>query len=173
MGCDIHMYIEYKVDDGEWIAHESHVETEEEGIRPISATGRNYYLFGLLAGVRSIDSGNNLKPRGLPLDVTSVIKKAHEHWGVDAHSVSFLFMEEFKDVIRKYNKTKREHRIPLNPKRTDMFFDYNHGFIQFPPSFSTIISGAKKHKADIQADFILLGAKPPNVEYRLIFWFDN
>lgn len=57
MGCDIHMYVEYRAkDSGHWY-------TFGQKINP----GRNYRLFGLLAGVRSGEEPM-FQPRGMPED---------------------------------------------------------------------------------------------------------
>lgn len=57
MGCDIHCYIEY---------HDGHDRWSGFGgrINP----GRNYRLFGALAGVRT-DAIEHVQPRGLPPDI--------------------------------------------------------------------------------------------------------
>lgn len=59
--------------------------------------GRNYYLFGCLAGVRG-----NIPcisyPRGIPDGVNEWIKKYIDKYGVDGHSHSWYTLEELLDV---------------------------------------------------------------------------
>jgi len=58
MGCDIHMYVEYKRSDND----REQFTNFGSRINP----GRNYYMFGLLSkGVRS-DNENGIEPKGLP-----------------------------------------------------------------------------------------------------------
>ncbi len=59
MGTDIHETWEHKGDDGIW--------TEIEGVPGIR---RNYYLFGVLAGVRGQCAVPMQRDRGIPADST-------------------------------------------------------------------------------------------------------
>jgi len=174
MGCDIHMYVEYKVDDGEWKAHEQHIEEVEDeykSVRSVTATGRNYDLFGLLAGVRTYSDGR-VKPKGLPKNISPMIKRASEYWGGDGHSHSHMTLEQFEKVLEDYNRREKDYKIKPT-KRTDMFYSHDMKYEEHPPSFSTVVSGCKRHAEELKADFILLGQEPPKIKHRLIFWFDN
>jgi hypothetical protein len=88
MGCDIHMYFERKLDNGSWTNIPS---DEEYGGYYVC---RNYILFGYLAGVRNY----NVKPiadqRGIPKDVSKTIYEIYFDFGSDAHSASYLTIEE-------------------------------------------------------------------------------
>lgn len=64
--------------------------------------GRNYELFGVLAGVRSKEFNPIDYPRGLPEDVTEEIKNEHQEWDVDAHSATYYTLDELLDS--KYRK---------------------------------------------------------------------
>ncbi len=57
--------------------------------------GRNYDLFGALAGVRN----DNMEliadmDRGLPDDVSEEICNISDEWGMDAHSHNYLYLDE-------------------------------------------------------------------------------
>ena len=55
MGCDIHVFVEYRR-NGEWV--------QLGAFRP----GRDYHMFGLLAGVRDESVSPVVEPRGFPDD---------------------------------------------------------------------------------------------------------
>ena len=58
-------------------------------------TGRNYTLFGTLAGVRdrSLEMISDIR-RGLPDDVSDEVCELSDRWGFDAHSHNYLTLEE-------------------------------------------------------------------------------
>lgn len=162
MGCDIHVFIEYKVNDDQWKAHHKHVEDKNGHIRSVSATGRNYELFGELAGVRSSGGFAN----GLPEDVSDIIKQESDYWTSDGHSHSHMSLEKYEKILKQQNYEMTD--------RTDMFYDWeNIDYIKSPPSFTTIVSGCKRHAEELQTDAILLDDNVPTIKHRLIFWFDN
>jgi len=77
-------------------------EVEFEGKLPNLYTdtpydGRNYELFGVLAGVRSREYDMIDYPRCLPNDVSKEIKDEHERWGIDAHSATYYTLDELLD----------------------------------------------------------------------------
>jgi hypothetical protein len=93
MGCDIHAYVEQREGEGcPW---------EYAGELDI---WRNYTLFAVLADVRNgwsfagYDLGDAVvpisKPRGLPEDVTDVVKNESGGWGCDGHSYSYASFRE-------------------------------------------------------------------------------
>ncbi len=77
-------------------------ESEFEGKLPNLYTdtpydGRNYVLFGVLAGVRGNEFNPIDYPRCLPNDVSKEIKDEHERWGIDAHSATYYTLDELLD----------------------------------------------------------------------------
>jgi len=84
MGCDIHEVVERKGKYG-W---------ENSGCPDLN---RDYELFAVLAGVRN---SYNLKPisepKGIPDDVSSIVRSWVEHWDSDGHSHSWLTLKELK-----------------------------------------------------------------------------
>jgi len=84
MGCDIHAFLEMKV-DGKWLQY-----------APIDMQ-RNYALFSKMAGVRGhvepIDT-----PRGLPKNVSEVVQLHRDRWGRDGHSDSWLSAKEISEL---------------------------------------------------------------------------
>lgn len=105
MGCDIHMYVEYKrknenvwktgdyfVKGGVWAEDDGYARKELHG-------SRNYTLFTTLAGVRDYGEGNSIvsEPRGLPVDVSDYVKQESDRWDGDGHTHSWLTLKELKD----------------------------------------------------------------------------
>lgn len=84
MGCDIHMFVETRGDDGWRMAMG---EDDSYGTR-------NYAVFGILAGVRRRGIGPISEPRGLPHDTSDGVSKEHEFWEMDGHSASWLALPE-------------------------------------------------------------------------------
>ena len=166
MGCDAHMYVEYKNKE----SNNKNWTSFGNRINP----GRNYWMFGLIAGVRSefIESYN---AKGIPIDLaysaSSDFKlficnepepgcctlddaKRYQSYGrkieyrdgepifvehPDWHTPTWLTIEEFENVITTHNK-----------------MDYAHK----EPEYEAILSAMKKLE-----EF--------NNEVRIIIWFDN
>lgn len=115
MGCDIHMYVEYKktVNNKEqWICGDYFKKTpyhngedeSEKAFEKIELHGnRNYQLFTTLAGVRDytqqvVPVSN---PKGVPEDACEFVKKENESWDSDGHTHSWLTLKELRDYQSK------------------------------------------------------------------------
>jgi hypothetical protein len=73
-------------------------------------SGRNYYLFSILADVRNNGSIDPLDyPRGIPNDCSSGYSYITKQWGVDAHSHSYFTLKELLDV--NWDNYKKEHLL--------------------------------------------------------------
>jgi hypothetical protein len=100
------MYTERKV-NGEWVL-------AEPSTRQLSSfsgdhyyisvpyqfqiyTGRNYQLFGVLAGVRQC-SDQKFERKGFPEDASPIVRGIYEQWGGDAHTPSYLTLKELKSI---------------------------------------------------------------------------
>ena len=162
MGCDIHLFVEYKQYDN-WYPF---------GYAELRLN-RNYKMFGMMAGVRR-NTELSFDPRGLPSDVSTVVDgenklyvsddsekytsvesaKRYEKMGCeityrdgkpvwvehpDWHSHSWLKREEYDKILDKY---KGEELHPLSP-------DY------------------------ISLKHIMYAYEANGSETRLVFWFDN
>ena len=110
MGCDIHLYVENRV-NGAWRAAECFVQDKDD---PKSCadvpyekrlySGRNYNLFSILADVRNgygfagVPTGAGYKPmskpKGLPADVSPEVKAVSDQWDGDGHSHSWFTVAE-------------------------------------------------------------------------------
>jgi hypothetical protein len=110
MGCDIHVYTEFKR-DGVWHSadHWEKSKYSEEETIPMRFEcfgSRNYALFSFLANVRQRTWGNEVpvlaEPRGIPQDVS---KRVREDAGLgDLHSLSFFTLTELRAGWEIYHK---------------------------------------------------------------------
>ena len=171
MGCDIHMFVEYRVDGGKWLVHPGHkIEIEEEDTihqyihySEVSATSRNYELFGALAGVRC--DGPDAK--GRPHDCSEFVAGAIKSWDDDGHSHSYLSLDEFESILNSF-----DYYPPTD--RADMFYDYKNGYDKRPPDYTTIVTACRKHAMELAVDGILLDTeKVTEIEHRVVVFFDN
>ena len=164
MGCDIHMYIEYRsTQDGEWQPVEEHVKESDDWIKEVTATGRRYAIFAELACVRG--SGMYFA-RGLPNDISPRVRAAVSSWGIDAHSHSYLSLEEFEKVIKKCKKY-----IDTSSKDDRAFYNFLDD--DPPPCWISVLNFCKKLKQTKELDNTIFGEKIFNVDVRLVFWFDS
>ncbi|MCY9511320.1 hypothetical protein M5W68_06935 [Paenibacillus larvae] len=122
MGCDIHLFVEKKV-NGAWVALkginepmiqylqtsllkckergadtlwlEEWIKEEKEKTYNFVDILRNYRLYAALADVRNYDGVKPIcEPRGLPSDVSAVVKEQSDEWGRGAHDRSYLTAKE-------------------------------------------------------------------------------
>lgn len=122
MGCDIHFYVEKRV-DGKWVTADKWTEDKYElGAMAVDhddqfLTSRNYDLFGILANVRNgygfagTPTGAGyvpmFAPRGVPNNASSEYKAVVERYGADGHSHSWASVAEIMayDWTQKTTKT--------------------------------------------------------------------
>lgn len=90
MGCDIHFYVERINSKNKW-----------SSVSEKFYISRSYTLFGVLAGVRSDLFEPFIEPRGIPNDVSSKIKREFKSWSGDAHTPSYIFLNELLDFKEK------------------------------------------------------------------------
>jgi hypothetical protein len=125
MGCDIHLYTEKKIKrkdkefwwcvdnfkPNEWnLDYSDEPQFSHKSIYDI----RNYDLFAALADVRNY--GNIIpidEPRGLPDDISDIVKKEAEIWHGDGHSYSWLTAKEIFIYNNKYSETIQSGLITL------------------------------------------------------------
>jgi len=86
MGCDIHAYLERKVED-KWVM------VKQVGFHkydPGNFCNRDYNYFAALAGVR----GGGPEAKGLPDDVSDSVQMHSNDWNTDGHSHSYMPISE-------------------------------------------------------------------------------
>jgi hypothetical protein len=93
MGCDIHLYIEYKSKKPQYDGRESTWHSFGNRINP----GRNYAMFGLMANVRNCYSDGKLpvlvEPRGMPDDATYSTADDNRIYISETESENYVCME--------------------------------------------------------------------------------
>ena len=184
MGCDIHVHVEYKKDlftgydaenkpqyESKWICgdyfHKNPYFGSDEYEKEWSLVGlcdsRNYAMFSVLANVRNYGETEYIdEPRGLPEDVTEMVKEDAENWGIDGHSHSYLTLKELIDFQNK--QTPLRHRGMISPENEVLL-----------PMIEAL-----KTRAD-ELYFICRFSWDRNYDecyqkaenIRIVFWFDN
>lgn len=99
MGCDIHFYVERKV-NGIW-EQQFDPDVKNHGLHSKGKYWthvRNYMLFGLLAGVRNHEVTPISVPRGVPEDLSESLKVEWENWIGDGHTPSYFLLKELLDA---------------------------------------------------------------------------
>lgn len=187
MGCDSHFFLERRINNGPWGLDPSHKFGEDlrDGfLYPLeipSLSGRSYYLFGLVAGVRSYDVTPIAQPRGLPSDVSKEILSYFTDYKPDFHTPTYLTPKElekalnkyYKHIKREYSNADDEYVSSLRDAPSDDAFRYNvvlsDDFVRIN---SSIIKYIRSHLDWEKVENKLLGAKN-KTEYRIIVWFDS
>jgi hypothetical protein len=201
MGCDIHLFTEIKksinsqdkwVNADNWRYNPYYKEGNDDGEEMLHVeslySGRNYELFGILAGVRDPNNDAIDDPRGLPEDVSSVTKKASDRWDGDGHSHSWLTLRELKEYQGLHPVVKRSGFI--SPEAAELLDageetpdvwcqatsvttwvkrEWEEGYDVLKP----IIDEMDKRVRD---EFWVWGNEPkPELDekIRIVFWFDN
>lgn len=199
MGCDIHMFVEYKCGNGmPWQADEHHFPVwesrckddedvpEAEWCDHCRDDGDNQkycdagYLdysqvratgrdYTLFGLLASVRGDGPREALGLPENVSELVAAAAERAGGDGHSHSYMSLEEFKRVCL-------EERDLEPTTFDDAFYDleYPGGYKDQPPDYTTLINYCEKLKDKNSIDKHILGPDTSTeVQIRLVFWFDN
>lgn len=175
MGCDITIVVEYRDGaDDNWkridIAN-PYARKRDDG-RPVYLTpydGRNYALFGILAGVRS----NELKQiddiRGLPMDCDPKTREEYETPDYGYFGASYYTLEELllwaKDKSNFYIMSPEEMEYydiePKDREEMECFSDMARS------SLYRLIYGAETLASAVEEQYLL------SRDVRIVFWFDN
>ncbi len=150
MGCDIHIY-EEGFKDGVWHLIKGdtnpNLDPDKDEYEEFWE-GRNYTLFGLIAGVR--DSGARaFDAVGFPDDAAPETKEAYSWWGGDCHTPSHLYFEELTDFVMNKREKYTKFYYP-NDDWVDWTFDILEEWVQ-------------------QMGYDVKGYD----DIRLVFWFDS
>ena len=164
MGCDIHGYVEAKSHLGYWDAI----------IDAGNVLWRAYDLFGCLFAVRNYA---NFKPiaedRGIPDNASWDTKSRHGEEGYDAHSASFITLDEIHNICWEELAVKeddRQHIVDEDGVTMSKFLDTNR-----PVKTVRKVLQRKDAKTD---DFERLVRymemlREDYEDVRLVVWFDN
>jgi hypothetical protein len=119
MGCDIHVVLEYQLDDGQWMGINSysafptvaldrttHVSSRETMFWKV--TNRNYAFFASLAGVR----GDGPEPLGMPEDASPMARLRLGYSDLHSHSYmsAMTFVNKWRGIDDRVAAVKRALR---------------------------------------------------------------
>lgn len=169
IGCDIHLFIEYKLGDGPWQADKHHTTDEYGNLTDADYAHRDYGFFGVLAGVR----GSGPEPKGWPDDVSEKLKSESDNWGDDGHSHSWSTLDEFKKALRKHEilKTTGIEPVAFHSQHENLSTNYTYGYSNI---LAYCKDQVKKFKIELEAEKHLLGQDiNTEVQCRLVYFFDN
>jgi hypothetical protein len=153
MGCDIHSFAERKTENGYELI---------EGVNPFD--WRAYGMYGFLAGVRNYSDVPPLaQPRGFPDDASAATKAKYEEWGRDAHTPSWLSVDELSAF--NYDAEMEDRRVTrqLAP-------NYFHGGCTAEPGGGETMTYREFLGTEFFRDLEELRADGAD---RIVFWFDN
>jgi hypothetical protein len=148
MGCDIHAHAERKTTGGYELVPDV-----------VPFDWRSYGMYGFLAGVRNYSAVPSIaERRGLPDDMSAGAREEYEHWELDAHSASWLALDEL--LAFDYDRPLEDRRVMRNGDG-GCTCDAGEGemttFREFlGPAFFDDLDALKEARAD-----------------RVVFWFDN
>jgi hypothetical protein len=158
MGCDIHAYVEIKT-KGKW---------HYGGVAPI---GRRYGVFGAMTNgqVRGDDAGLGFDPKGLPEDVSEVVKESSDRWDTDVHSHSYLTSAELMKLKDKFDEWSKSPTEPGYEKFKEQDDWYEKEFSLIDRHFPLMCWGRYRNPAHNPKYY----SSPFIEDVRLVFWFDN
>lgn len=192
MSCDIHLLTEVMEDwNDEWTSFDYWTYRDSDSELPVPASiysERDYLMFSVIAGVRR--GGNRLVQlidrRGFPDDASIPVKRLFESWGSDAHSPSWIGLNELNDLIERTDDIfiemyvdESEYEKYINDANyiPNMYYsawgDMTHQINFYPNRYLIILRDLFiEHIEDRERRD---GIKYPSdhSNYRIVFWFDN
>lgn len=153
MGADIHTYAERKTQNNY---------ERIDGITPFD--WRSYGMFGFLADVRNYSDVTPIsQARGLPVDVSPAVFEAYEGWSLDAHSPSWLSVDELARF--NYDQPIEDRRITIQ-----LAENFWSGAGTAEPGGGKLTTYREFLGEAFFADLEKLKAVGAD---RIVFWFDN
>jgi hypothetical protein len=159
MGADIHSFVESQDDKGVWrVVPWPHGEWPDEG--PFGV--RNYGVFGWLADVRNYSAVPVIAPlRGLPEDVTSGVRADRDRMDGDAHSASWLSVDEL--LAFDYDAEFEDRRVTIG----------NNAGATAEPGGGKVTTFREFLGGSVMPDLDRLRQLNEQRPTRVVFWFDN
>jgi len=153
MGCDIHVFKEYRIPNTErWLSFDTWYQNEDGDMSPMwrdDDPGRCYAAFGLLANVRE-DYPYGHEAKGMPEDVSNLVRMEYDSWGSDGHSHTYHSKLELNAMIVKLSI------LPMSDS-DDI------------PRQKAYIFGLLRYLNDVPSPIDIDKA----TDTRLVIWFDN
>lgn len=177
MGCDIHFYVEKKI-NGQWVSQDTWTrEDADESDSYLTVpygqayySGRNYDLFAILADVRNgrgfagIKTGEGFtpiaEPKGVPEDASAEVKEIVARWEGDGHSHSHLTLKELLEFDWTQT-TRQEGWVELSTWAS--WKAYNK-FDEGPREYCSSVGGGSIRHLDEQDAFELFSVNGKNFE---------
>lgn len=166
MGCDIHTYVEKKVNGNwhnidAWHINEYYDPEKPEDCEPEYScygfdNGRDYQLFANLAGVRG-EYPWSLKPKGFPEDAAQATYKEFKTWDMDAHTPSYLTYGELLSFSTALT-LKQLNPYDSGSNSVEEFFNDFKDYLYRQDRYHYKYIKNEEEKLDL---------------YRIVFWFDN
>lgn len=197
MGADIHLFSEKKKtvnNEEKWVNADywtinPYFETDkdEQELELVSIyDDRNYDLFNVLAEVRG--NGPSISPpRGLPDDVSSIVKKESDRWDGDGHSHSYFTLAELKEYYK--NNSHTSHNGFLSKRQITELDEDNHTPYNWSEwsnpdleyrewkEVSSLKKIVDKVDARMRKEFWVSkddeDTSKFDDKFRIVFWFDN
>lgn len=176
MGCDAHVYVEYR--------KKTHRENYWSGIGGRINPGRNYWMFGLIAGVR-IDFDESLEPKGIPNNLSWSANQDNYIWISDVYG---------DDDDSEYCTLEKAQQWASNGRRKIIYDDqgkpqkvehpdwHSHTWLT-TEEFKSVIEiynekDSKNEFRNQEVEYEALLSMMENLEsndceVRLVIWFDN
>jgi hypothetical protein len=196
MGCDIHLFSEKKrtingvekwVNCDHWAINPYFGEDEHEPELEVVSLyrDRNYNLFSVLAGVRG--DGEICPPKGLPEDVSSIVKKESDRWDVDGHSHSHFTLAELKEYHKDNNNipangfisVRQAELLDSGESKPEWWGEWSspdkvyREWIQDSPLKRLINNVDKRMRKEFWVSDVDEDASKFDEKIRIVFWFDN
>lgn len=208
MGCDIHVYTEKLNSQEHWVNvdlwklnqyYSPYIQpgTQEQQWTIHSVySGRDYELFSALADVRSSygDTAVFSEPRGLPDDVSDIVRAQNDRWSSDAHSHSYATLQELENWVEQqpsipvsgWVTNQNAHIVDSGGIPTEY---YAEGGLNYESDRSELVWRRWNQPYSVLADFLEAATRRCRDEFwvgeatllsdqqksrfRVVFWFDN
>jgi hypothetical protein len=156
MGCDIHIHTEVRK-----CKYWQHATGNfSEGSAPFD--WRSYNLYGFLAGVRNYSAVEPIcEPKGFPDDASPETNASYEYWDCDAHSATWLTLEELLAV--DYEAIIEDRRVTRN----------GNGGCTCEPGEGEPMPLREFLGPFFMRDLATLQEMGAPEDVRVVFWFDN
>ena len=187
MGCDIHLFCEYRENYDTWKCAD-HFRIRTDGVpdkvkiqsvndypkylEPIPLyDNRSYAFFSLLADVRN---SGDVKPmddrKGLPHDVSDIVKAYSNYWGSDGHSHSWYTAREL--LKQKYDMEYKKPWLNSDEELENEELSWAYS------SLSELCQEMVRRMAEVfyiyeSSEAVIEERIRQNADrFRVVFWFD-
>lgn len=196
MGCDIHLFTERKqiilnqekwINVDNWKLNPYYVKGNEDGEDPYKINpaykSRNYTLFSILADVRNYAGNVPIHSiKGLPIDVSDIVKAENDRWGSDGHSHSFFTMKELYDYFEQNQTVQYSGFVDPDGAKAIEAGNMPNWWCQ-DSNIKTLVWKEWEYKNEDFQYFIetleahfkseYYAKERDSENFRIIFWFDN